>query len=61
MYAPYGLGDAHSSADSTEVPSPHSLNVVTSCHGAFEATMDLMLSVQRVRSRVRRGADSPFL
>ena len=58
-YCPNPDDEAHSTADSTEVPSPHSLKVVTSCQGSPEATMELTLEFQVVRSRPRRTA-SPF-
>ena len=48
----------HSTAGSTLVPSPHSLNVVTSCHGSFEATMWATLVDQRAGSRASRAVDS---
>src|ERR1700720_2957520 len=37
-YVPRPEDDCHSVADSTLVPSPHSLKVVTSCHGSRDAT-----------------------
>src|SRR5919108_3214802 len=43
--------------DSTAVPSPHSLNVVTSCHGAFDATMSRTFCAHRVASRASSGVD----
>ena len=48
----------HSTAGSTLVPSPHSLNVVTSCHGSFEAIMWAMFVDQRAGSRASRAVDS---
>ena len=52
---------AHSLALSTDEPSPHSLNVVTSWSGSFEATMSLTFWSQVVRLRARRGALSSAL
>src|SRR5919198_1212018 len=57
-YAPNPLDVDHSFALSAAVPSPHSLKVVTSCHGAFDATMSRTFCDQRARSRVKRGLDS---
>ena len=58
-YCPMPDDDAHSTADSTEVPSPHSLNVAISCQGSPEVTMERTFDVHLVRSRARRSA-SPF-
>ena len=54
-YAPYPDELLHSVADSTAVPSPHSLKEVTSWKNAFEATMLRILEFQRVRSRDNRS------
>ena len=48
----------NSVAGSIEVPSPHSLKVVTNCHGSPEAIIAATFARQRVRSRVRRGLAS---
>src|SRR5437868_4004359 len=45
-------------ADSTAVPSPHSLNVETSWNAAPEASMELTFCVHVVGFRVSRGAAS---
>jgi hypothetical protein len=50
----------HAVASSTDVPSPHSLKVVTSCQGAPDATMSRTFWFQVVASRARRGAVSDF-
>ena len=57
---PYPEAELHSSADSTAVPSPHSLNVVTSWNWAVDDAMAATWFCQRARSRVKRGAVSPF-
>ena len=49
---------AHSVADSTEVPSPHSFHVVTSCQRLPEATIAATLLAKRAGSRTRRGLSS---
>src|SRR5919112_4091157 len=55
-YAPKPDGVANSSALSTPVPSPHSLKVVTSWKGAFDATRSRTFWFHRARSRARRAA-----
>src|SRR4051794_16763016 len=57
-YAPYPDGEAHCCALSTAVPSPHSLNVVTSWNRACDATMSRIELRHRWRSRGSRGAGS---
>ena len=61
IYVPYPEALAHCCADSTLVPSPHSFNVVISCHGALLAIIDCTFVAQRAGSRARRGDVSPYL
>jgi hypothetical protein len=55
-YAPYPDAVDHSSADSTLVPSPHSLNVVTNWNRAPDATMSRTFCRHRATSRTNRTA-----
>jgi len=59
-YEPYPEAELHPSADSTAVPSPHSLNVVTSWNCALDDAIAATWFFQRDRSRVSRGVASPF-
>jgi len=59
-YVPYLDDDAHSLADSTAVPSPHSLNVVISWNCAPDEAIAATWFDQREGSRVSRGDASPF-
>src|SRR5215210_3323877 len=60
-YVPYPEAVAQLVAPSTGVPSPHSLKVVTSWKGAFDAIMSRTFWPHRVKSRARRGAASSAL
>ena len=53
---PCPLDDDQFGDDSTDVPSPHSLYVVTSCHLALDAFMTAMSQANRARSRDSRSA-----
>ena len=56
---PYPDGEDHSPADSTAVPSPHSLNVVISWNCAVDDAIAATWFAQRAGSRVNRAV-SPF-
>ena len=58
---PKSSADCHWVASSTEVPSPHSFQVVMSCQGSFDATISATAVAKAEGERAKRGvAESYF-